>query len=54
MQFTVYWVTRRINSTSAYYKASTKTQTKHENSTKIQQQNTKKKKIWQDENNIRK
>ena len=30
-----------LNSTSAYYKASTKTQMKHKNSTNTQKQNTK-------------
>jgi len=31
----------RLNSTSAYYKASTKTQVKHKNITSIQKQKTK-------------
>jgi len=37
----VFLLTRRLNSTCAYYKARTKTQIKHENSTNTEKHNTK-------------
>jgi predicted Holliday junction resolvase-like endonuclease len=41
IQFHGYVLTCRLNSSNAYYKASTKTQIKHKNSTNTQKQNTK-------------
>ena len=41
VQFSGYLLTCRLNSTSAYYRTSAKTQIKHKNSTNTQKQNTK-------------
>ena len=41
MQFSGHLLTFRFKSTSAYYKANTRTQIKHKKSTNIQKQNTK-------------
>jgi hypothetical protein len=41
IQFSGCLLTCRLNSTSAYYKASTKTKIQHKNSTNTQKQNTK-------------
>ena len=43
MQVNGYVLTCRLNSSNAYYKASTKTKIKHKNSTNTQKQNTKQK-----------
>jgi hypothetical protein len=40
IQFNGYLLTRRLKSTSAYYKASTKAEIEHKNGTNTQKQNT--------------